>query len=87
MNKKRTEPRHSISFFEKITFFKSQKSSDSESDGKLSDKQKYFTPFKSKKASMEKEWSKACLQMDKRAQILQVNIFCVHPISFKIIFF
>ena len=69
MNKRRNEPRNSISFFEKISFFKSQKSSDSESG----EKQRSFTPFKSKKASMEKEWSKACFQMDKRAQILQVN--------------
>ena len=71
--------RHSISFLDKISLFKSQGSCDSTtSESKSSDlsKQKFFASFKSndnKKSIMEKEWSKACGQMDRRAQMLQAK--------------
>ena len=72
MNRKIAEdrPRRSSSFFDKFSLFKSQRSSDSDGDAKST----YFASGKSnhnKKSIMEKEWSKACEQMDKRAQILQ----------------
>ena len=62
-----------VSFFAKL--FKSEKSEEDDVSETVQHKQ-YFSSFKSsnKKKSMEKEWSKACEQMDQRAQILQVNI-------------
>ena len=62
-----------VSFFAKL--FKSEKSEEDDVSETVQHKQ-YFSSFKSNnnKKSMEKEWSKACEQMDQRAQILQVNI-------------
>ena len=66
--------RRASTFFEKLPFFKSQKSEEGDGDFKSLHKQ-YLASSKSsisKKSIMEKEWSKTCGQMDKRAQLLQV---------------
>lgn len=67
-NRKNTDNKEKkkVSFLDKIPFFKSSEDEDSQF---LS----YFKTSNSKKSCMEKEWSKACGQMDKRAQLLQVN--------------
>ena len=69
--------RKGTSFFNKLTLFKSQKSDEIDGDSKSLHKQ-YLASSKSsnnKKSIMEKEWSKTCGQMDKRAQLLQVQDF------------
>ena len=66
--------RRASTIFNQLPFFKSQKSEDSDGDSKSLHKQ-YLASSKSsisKKSIMEKEWSKTCGQMDKRAQLLQV---------------
>ena len=68
MNSKRSsenKEKKKVSFFNKLPFFKSL----DDEENQLSS---YFKSSNSKKSSMEKEWSNACVQMDKRAQILQV---------------
>lgn len=63
-------------FFNQLTLFKSQKSEENDGDSKSLHKQ-YLSSSKcsnNKKSIMEKEWSKTCGQMDKRAQLLQVGV-------------
>ena len=65
--------RKASSFFNQLTLFKSQKSDESDGDSSLH--KQYSSSSKcsnDKKSVMEKEWSKTCGQMDKRAQLLQV---------------
>ena len=65
--------RRASTIFNQLPFFKSQKSEDSDGDSKSSHKQQASSKSSiSKKSIMEKEWSKTCEQMDKRAQLLQV---------------
>ena len=66
--------RKASSFFNQLTLFKSQKSDDSDGDSKSLHKQNLSSSKcnNDKKSVMEKEWSKTCGQMDKRAQLLQV---------------
>ena len=87
MNRKTEEdkPRRSSSFLNKFSLFKSQRSSDSDGDSKST----YFASAKSnqnKKSIMEREWSKACGQMDKRAQILQECLIFLFISSKKVFF-
>ena len=62
-------------FFNQLTLFKSQKSEENDGDSKSLHKQNLSSSkcSNNKKSIMEKEWSKTCGQMDKRAQLLQVG--------------
>ena len=74
--------RKASSFFNQLTLFKSQKSDDSDRDFKSLHKQNLSSSKcnNDKKSVMEKEWSKTCGQMDKRAQLLQVIANFIHII-------